>query len=85
MLHGDCSSHVLQSDAELEPVTSRFANTPLHIAAGRGNGDAVRLLVNLGADIQLINDNGDTPRTMAEREGHSEIADFLSEAAAREE
>ncbi|MTI38063.1 ankyrin repeat domain-containing protein [Fulvivirga lutimaris] len=51
--------------------------TPLHSAAHRGNLKLVQLLVNNGADIHSKMDNGDTALSIAERDGHSEVKDYL--------
>lgn len=37
-----------------------FGNTPLIVAAGWGNVDAVRLLLDAGADINATGEDGDT-------------------------
>ncbi|HEX6222859.1 MAG TPA: ankyrin repeat domain-containing protein [Chryseolinea sp.] len=51
--------------------------TALHSAAHRGNLKMVQLLVDNGAEINLKMDNGDTAISIAERENHKEIKDYL--------
>ncbi|KAM0940624.1 putative ankyrin repeat-containing domain-containing protein [Dioscorea sansibarensis] len=49
----------------------------LHCAAGQGNMAAVRLLMNLGLDVNATNGDGYTPLMLAAREGHSTICELL--------
>ena len=51
--------------------------TALHSAVHRGNLKLTQLLVENGASSTLPMDNGDTPISIAKREGHHEIASFL--------
>ena len=51
--------------------------TALHSAAHRGNLKMVQLLVDNGAEINLKMDNGDTAMSIAERENHKEIKNYL--------
>lgn len=51
--------------------------TPLHSAAHRGNLNLVQLLVENGANIHIKMDNGDTAISIAKREGHIEIENYL--------
>lgn len=51
--------------------------TPLHSAAHRGNLQIIQLLVDNGADINLKMDNGDTTMSIAQRDEHQEVLDYL--------
>ena len=51
--------------------------TPLHSAAHRGNLKLVKLLIMNGANIHLKMDNGDTALSIAERDGHEEVKQYL--------
>ncbi|NAS31885.1 hypothetical protein GTQ40_12935 [Flavobacteriaceae bacterium R38] len=53
--------------------------TPLHSAVHRGNLPLVKLLIANGADITLKMDNGDDALTIAKRDKHNEILNFLIE------
>ena len=59
--------------------------TPLHRAAGDGDERAVRLLLAHGADAAARTriDDCETPREVAERAGHREIAELLVQHEAR--
>jgi ankyrin repeat protein len=46
-------------------------------AAELGNLDYVRILVKLGADVTLRDDNGNTASDVAKRNGHTAIVQFL--------
>jgi potassium channel len=47
--------------------------TPLHKAVCDGNIQMVELLLEQGADIDKLDSNGWTPRTLAEQQGHDDI------------
>jgi len=59
--------------------------TPLHWAAGEGDEPAVRLLLAHGADptARTRIDDLETPRDVAERAGHRNVADLLARHEAR--
>ena len=51
--------------------------TPLHEAASRGDVDLVRLLIQYGADKSVQNDEGITPRDLAQKGGHESVVAIL--------
>jgi len=51
--------------------------TPLHWAASHGHFNVVEYLVNQKADIKAKSINGDTPLSLADENGFSEIFEFL--------
>jgi len=51
--------------------------TALHSAVHRGNLALTKLLIENGASTELKMDNGDTALSIAEREGHKKIAEYL--------
>lgn len=53
--------------------------TALHSAVHRGNLEITKLLMENGADPSLKMDNGDTPLSIANREGHGLVAAYLKE------
>lgn len=58
-------------------------STALHIAALGGNAEAVRLLVEHGADVGARTAEGYTPAEVAAAAHHPALADWLEQAAAR--
>ncbi|CAE7618127.1 mask [Symbiodinium sp. CCMP2592] len=55
---------------------------PAHAAAVSGHLEALRLLLEAGADLQARSQLGDTPLTLAVAEGRAEAVGFLLEARA---
>ncbi|NIN67511.1 MAG: ankyrin repeat domain-containing protein, partial [Anaerolineae bacterium] len=51
--------------------------TPLHKAAFGGNVELARLLLERGADVAAMTDDGRTPLDIAIERGHAELADVL--------
>jgi hypothetical protein len=66
----------------LQPIDATEYVTPegdscLHIAAGRGDLQAVKILVDAGLDINLRGDLGNTPLHYARKRAHQEVIRFL--------
>jgi hypothetical protein len=57
-------------------------DTPLHVAAIRGDREAVRLLVEAGAQVDALGDMSCTPLYNAVGKGHHEVARLLLEFGA---
>lgn len=55
---------LISSGAELEKKDSKL-NTPLHYAAGYGRVQALKLLLEAGADGSAKNETGKTPADLA--------------------
>lgn len=47
--------------------------TALHVAVTEGNVDIVKFLLDQGADIDKLSDNGWSPRSLADQQAHEEI------------
>lgn len=60
----------------LEEV-GRYGYTALHSAASEGNGDVVKALVELGADVHARDEKMNTPADLAEEKKHIGLANFL--------
>ena len=67
-------------DAGADLKAKQNAWTPLHWAAARGNSiDIVKLLIERGASLKAVDDNGRTPQDLAE--GNRQFYDLLRETA----
>ena len=56
--------------------------TALHFAASDGHASTCRVLVDLGASLTALNNNGLTPLELAKARGHAECVAILEEAGA---
>ena len=50
---------------------------PIHFACAKGCMDTVRLLVDAGSDLEIVDMDGETPYTIASEEGFTAISEFL--------
>jgi ankyrin repeat protein len=69
---------------ELQDVNQRgiFGNTPLKVVAVWGDADAVRLLLDAGANINDRLEDGYTPLHHAASQGHLDVVRLLCERGA---
>lgn len=65
---------LIREGQDCNEQTQEFKNSPLHLAAREGHFLIVRLLVELGADRQLLNYQGKTCLVLAEESFDKEIA-----------
>lgn len=68
-----------QSNTALKVVTNHKGETPLHLAAGKGNIELVTLLLEKGAPVNVQDTQGMTPLMNAAARGHLEIIHLLVE------
>lgn len=50
--------------------------SPLHIAAGRGDIPVVAYLISMGADPEVVTDEGDTALDLARLAGSPQVCEF---------
>ena len=62
------------------PIDARNSgeSTPLHSAAGGGALAVVERLLAAGADRKAVDEDGETPASLARTRGHAEIAALLA-------
>ena len=66
------------SFGELNGATSvYFAATSVYFAAKVGHCDVIRLLIEVGADVNTANIDGATPVFIAAQNGHCDVIRFL--------
>ncbi|UCC43738.1 MAG: ankyrin repeat domain-containing protein [Candidatus Zixiibacteriota bacterium] len=68
---------ILDSDKTAIGMSNDRGSTALHIAVANGHIRIVELLLDLGADLEAIDVDGDTPLMRAAIGGHSEIFKLL--------
>ncbi|MCJ1246909.1 Ankyrin repeat domain-containing protein 44 [Trapelia coarctata] len=77
---GDLVEKILDTLNDGIDEPDEFGNTALHLAAGSGFPDIVRLLIKKGANIQVSNEGGATPLHRAIRSEHLPTVAILLEA-----
>lgn len=68
---------LLKKSPSLIHALDVFKMSALHYAAYRGKIEAVKVLLQHGAIIDLKNDDGETPLDLALKENQQEVVDFL--------
>ena len=58
-----------------------YLQTALHIAAEHGHIENIKLLIEFNADLQIHDQNGNTPSDLAEQGGHDAACTELQKAA----
>lgn len=70
----------LQAGANPNRKTDQFL---IHIAATNGDAESIHHLLEYGANLEELDDNGRTPLAIAIEEGHPKCAGFLMDQGAR--
>jgi protein DGCR14 len=68
--------------ADVNARNRLYGRTALMIAATEGHVDVVRLLVEAGTDLNIVDEEGSTALSLARSYGHLDVAALLSEAGA---
>jgi ankyrin repeat protein len=68
----DVARRLLDAGAEID-VPAEYGWTALHEAVGQGHRDTVSLLVQRGASLSLVNDDGQSPLALAQILQNSDI------------
>jgi ankyrin repeat protein len=57
----------------------KFGASPLHVAVQKNDIDCILVLINIGVNMNAINDIGDTPLFLAHALGHTHLERLLKE------
>ena len=81
--YGSTERRVLaRQHADVNAREQRYGDTALMWAAVAGHADVVRLLIEAGADVRAVDDEGVTALHLARAKGHTEVANALLAAGA---
>jgi hypothetical protein len=63
-------------------LTPKNGSTPIHLAVQMKSIDCVMVLINIGVDVNVVNNMGFTPRFLAHSAGATQIEKLLAESGA---
>ena len=75
--HYEITRALILAGADLNTLGDEDWTLPIHSACGNGCMDIVRLLVDAGSDLGIVDMDGETPYTIASEEGFTAISEFL--------
>ena len=68
---------LLKQDPKSLNLKTWGGDTPLHLAAGHGHAEAVKLLMDRGADVSAVNQDRQTPLHLAAQFGFKPVVELL--------
>ena len=71
---------LLANGANME-IKNQLRETPLHSAAYKNSIDAARLLLDNGAEVNVVDSDKKTPQQVARKNGNNELADIIAAAS----
>lgn len=79
----ETAAFLLENGAEVNVQSKKRGITPLMLAAGWGNLELVRMLLDHGADANLTDIFGKTAKSLAQERGNSDVIDLLPDPPAQ--
>lgn len=73
---------MLEAKADINSKYLRFGQTPLFLAAKKGHGAVVKILLEANANIESEDSYDQTPLMLAAENGHEAVVKLLLEAKA---
>jgi len=80
---GSCIRLAIERGCQVE-AKDRHGYTPLHVAAAEGTPAAVLILMTMGADVNAVADDGETPLSLAKMSVVRGKVDLLRKGGASE-
>ncbi|XP_013397079.1 ankyrin-1-like [Lingula anatina] len=71
--------NICARDHTMVNITGPNNFTPLHVAAGAGFLDGVKLLLKMGADLNAVTESGETALGRACRMGYDDVVEYLTD------
>jgi len=75
--HADVVQTWLEHGADLLKPETKAKDTPLHLACRAGHVGTCKLLLKHGAPVELTNDMGESPLSLAQSSGNEELAELV--------
>lgn len=84
VVEGNVSEVKRHLEAGMSPnaTTGQWHETPLIVAAGAGRLEVVKLLIDMGADVNIADEIGSVPISAASSRGHVEVVRYLVDKGA---
>ncbi|KAJ2736937.1 phosphate system positive regulatory protein pho81 [Coemansia sp. BCRC 34962] len=79
--YADILRLLLERSQSVDIADKDLGWTPVFYAASEGDLECIRILLDAGCDLDVVDENGHTPAYFAANEGHLDCVDMLLEAA----